>query len=240
MNRGNRRAGIGAAALAAGMVAAPLGCSESRLHFDPFTNCGTPTPFSHLDARLVSGTVTYPFLGRPAESWMVVSGSTPPVPGQCLASLMSSLVSDGNLAGGPGAYHDGVLQITCDDAQAWQLTIVGLSARSLAAGSFVFPSAQADPRFAPTIAYRSDPLSCVSATPSQISLEITRASGGPLPYPEMVTPDYARDFIVRFQSLADLSVPQGDCAGRMPIIEVAFTESAADVINELTPVSACL
>jgi hypothetical protein len=155
---------------------------------------------------------------------------------------MSSVVPDRNLDGGAGTYNDGVLQITCGDAQAWQLTIVGVSARPLGVGSFTFPSAQADAGFAPApmVASRSDQLSCVSTTPNQISLAITRASGGPLPYPEMVTPDYARDFTIRFQSLADVSVPPSDCANHLPLIEVAFTESAADVVIEPNAVSACL
>ena len=182
-----------------GLAASALGCSTKRIHFEP-PNCGGPAPYSHLDSRLVAGTVTYPFGDRPAESWTLVAGSGPPSQGHCTAFLANTVVPSGTARDGGSGYDDGVLTISCGDAQPWELLIHGLSARSLGMGTFAYPPAQADnPDFTPTVEPLSSRLSCLTVTPHRISLEITRASGGPAPYPRMVTSDYARDFTVRFE-----------------------------------------
>ena len=72
------------------------------------------------------------------------------------------------------------------------------------------------------------------------TLMVTRAEGGPAPYPAAVTADYVREFTVHIEGqAAELSRPNGCVVPAISAtVDLQFAETAADAINH--PDATCL
>jgi hypothetical protein len=215
-------------------------CSEKRLDIPARRCSGLPVPNTHIEAHLVSGSVAFPFDGGPVQSRPLVQGADVTAQGVCVAMLSSvvrpSAVSngtDGSLAG-----DSGMLWLSCSRPQ--ELFIVGINPRLLTTGTHVSPFTPADPNFMPTIDPSGWGSSCQAMASYRITAEITGASGEAVPYPDMVTPDYARRGTIRLEGVADPSNPGAGCSNLVPAVEVSFTESVADVVKEPDAVELCL
>jgi hypothetical protein len=235
---------IVSAALMAGMVAEPLGCSESRLSFPApsVPACGRAIPNSHLQAHLVSGTVTFPFGGGPTQSWGLIDPSIPVISNRCSATLNASIRPQGTDAGAATnvATEEGWFSLTCPDDQLQRMVILGIEPRHLSAGTHLFPATPSDPQFTPAVADYSLWPPCAASTPNQFSVDITEATGGAQPYPEMVTPDYSRSLTIRLTPVVSAAYSAAGCPDLLPVIEASFSEAAADVVRDPGAIEGCL
>ena len=227
------RQGRGGAFLILALGASLAACGPQYLTVPPPPSaCDVPMPLASINAHLVSGNIASPFDAPAAQTWTKDSANLSATdPGDCTIYLRGTAAASAVFPG-PNDTRDtdaGTLYVNCA-TRTWSISIDGIVPRQLALGHHVSSPSSADPTFPPILDYHDNLAECTQHTTFLLSVFVNKAIGGAAPLPQTVTADYQRQLTVHLEPLFDTLTPRPACADHAPLLDLTFSESAADVL----------
>jgi hypothetical protein len=196
---------------------------------------------TQVTARFLGGTVTLAVAGAAAETYSVTSDprgmGALASPGTCaVRNVVETIVpAAGNLPtfSTAGVQMECTLSAPSPSARSVELFMDMQDDRMLGVGTYTIALGR--------LALSVQNTSCVSIeSDGTATLVVTRAEGGPAPYPAAVTPDYVREFTVHVEAESPASSTPGGCVTppASATVDLQFAATAADAVNH--PDNRCL
>jgi len=197
---------------------------------DPPCNANAPPcPVTQITGRALAGTITFAVAGAAPETHSVSVDNGAPIlhlPGTCTMQNASTTITP-NTTGNPAGLNDvGVGCQLSNSSLGVSLYLPSLDLRMLGVGTYAIPPGEVGMGVANT--------SCTSPVgEGTATLVVTRAEGGPAPYPAAVTPDYVREFSVHIEAQVARSTTPRGCTtpDASATVDLQFAETAADAVN---------
>jgi hypothetical protein len=198
-----------------------VGCTETP-------SCPAVCERATLTSRLLSGQVTFATGDEPAETRALSHdelGSA--APGGCTVGYLQAEVFPNEFVNGVGP------TINCDlgTGTLW-LSLHALGdPRALTVGRRTLTPS----RDTTVIEFRR--ASCLDrGTGGLFTVDVTNAIGGAAAYPTLVTGDYARDFSLHMEAVADTTIA-GACGATTAVLDLSLAQTAADAV--FNPMASC-
>lgn len=204
------------------LVSCLLACSQCG-SLRPDDCSPPPCPTSRLTAHLVSGRLGFALRGHAMETLDLAATDPITTSSPCTLGLIASFAPGDPLSRSP--------VVSCHTSQGEISVELGAISdpRTLTLGRH-----ELTPEEAGLIVTTKQQCDLV-ARQGTTAVDVTRAEGGAVSYPSIVTSDYARDFAVHLESSYD-----NGCTSEALVLDLQLSQTASDYLYDPTTVCGCL